>query len=129
MATFRSGHGGYVQIAVDGESYLTLNLAVWELNDDSRKTENTHSGTGGASNFEHVVGDANWRLQIPWDEEATPESYGLRKGAKVYIRFKHGSGSILKQIALTLVEHFKTINDNAQDIVRVEMDGCGGTVS
>lgn len=129
MPTFRSGNGGYVQISEDGQAWYTLIVAVWELNDDSRKTENTHSGTGGASNYEHVVGDANWRLQIPWDEANTPESYGLTKGAKVYLRFKHGSGSITKQISETLVEHVKTVNDNSQDIVRAEIDGCGGTVT
>lgn len=129
MATFRSGNGGYVQISTNGVAYTNLDNALWELNEDIKKTENSHSGTQGSSNYEKVIDDNSWRLQIPWDEERIPESLGLRKGAKIYIRFKHGSGAVLKALALTLVEHFKTVNDNQGDIVRVEADGCGGIAS
>lgn len=129
MPTYRSANGGYVQVSEDGSAWYTFHIAVWELNDDSRKTENSHSGVGSGSNYEHVIGDATWRLQLGWDEQSTPEAYFFRKGNKIYIRFKHGSGAVLKQVSYTLVEHVKTINDNSQDIVRAELDGCGGVVT
>ena len=131
MSTFRSGNGGYIEVAVDAafSVWTRINIGVWELTEGVRDTENTHSGTAGNTNYERVVYDNSWTLKVPWDEEQTQAVLAVFKGMKIGIRFKHGSGAIVKTLLSTLVGPVKTINDNQQDIVRIDFEGKGGALS
>lgn len=125
---FRSANGGYVEVATDVNFsvWVQLDVATWELEEGEKDTENTHSGTGGSTNYEHVVYDNSSSLKLPWDEDNTPEAYGIYPGQKIGLRFKHGSGAIKKTLLNTKVGPLKTINDNQGDIVRIETETKGG---
>lgn len=125
MATFRSGNGGSITVGV-----TTLDIATWTLNTGGRLVENTHSGTSGWSNYELVVGDASWTVEIPLDETNLPDTdVGLTHGAKVSITFKIGAGAKTYVLANTTVEGIEAVNNNATDIVRVRVTGKGGSVT
>ncbi len=109
-----------------GASWVTLNVAEWTLTRTDRLTENTHSGVA-ATNYEKVVPDNSWRLNAPWDQDGPLDS--LVTQSKIHIRFKHGSGAVLRQCANTTVESIETVDNNSNDIVRVNMSGKGGVVS
>ena len=127
---FRSGHGGYVEVSTDGTTWTQLDLALWELDRMRRLGENTNSASGGGTGYTPVVGDPTWRLEIPWDENAQPDTaLHLVDADVIYLRFKHGSGNVKKTLSKTTVENFRTVCDNKGDIVRVEGNGKGGVVS
>lgn len=128
MPTYVSGHGGYVQTSVNGSSWVTHDVATWTLTDGSRTTENTHSGTGGGTRYDHVVKDPNWRLELPWDQDSPPD-VNFSSGQKIYVRFKHGAGAVIRQCSLTTVENIETVDNNASDIVRSTVSGKGGVIS
>ena len=125
MATFRSGNGGSISVGA-----TSLDIATWTLNTGGRLTENTHSGTSGASNYELVVVDASWTVEVPLDETALPDTdLGLTAGAKVTITFKIGAGAKTYVLTNTTVEGVEATNNNSTDIVRVRVTGKGGAVT
>jgi hypothetical protein len=126
MSTYVSGLGGYVQISMDGSSWTTLDVAEWTLTRTARTTENTHSGCS-ATNYDVVCPDNSWRLSAPWNQDGPLDS--LVTQSKIYVRFKHGSGAVLRQCSLTTVESIETVDQQSNDIVRVTMQGRGGVVS
>ncbi len=91
--------------------------------------ENSHSGTGGSSNYEHVIYDHSWSLDLPWDEDNQPDNdLGIVEGNKIGIRFKHGDGDVKEAILNTLVGPLETRNNTSNDIVRVRITGKGGVL-
>src|SRR5450432_3102984 len=99
MSTFRSGNGGFVLVGA-----VHLDVAKWEVDDGIRDTENTHSGSAGFTNFETVVGNASWTIDVPWDEANMPDTTaGLVPGNKVTIKFMHGAGAKFVLLTNTLV--------------------------
>jgi hypothetical protein len=128
MPQFRSGNGGYVELSADGMNWTEMDTAVWDLTEDIKDVENTHSGTGGDTNYEAVVNDNSSTVELPWDEDNPPDVVVLI-GYKIFVRFKHGDGTVVKQLSNTLFKSLKTHDDNAADIVRVTMELKGGSKS
>lgn len=119
-----SGNGGY--ITVNGDR---LDINKWEHDNQSKNVENTHSGTEGATNFDHVVEHNEWSIAVPWDETNTPEDVSLVRGDKVDIVFQYGATGNSDTLTNTLVTSVKTVNDNQGDIIRVDVTGKGGKMT
>jgi len=120
---FLSGNGGAILVGS-----LALSVKQWTVNYGARVTENTHSGTGGYSNYEKVVIDPRWTAEGPWDDAAIPDvDQGLVPGNKVTLTFEIGSGAKTLILTNTIVEDFELIDDNTSDIVRYRATGKGAT--
>lgn len=126
MATFRSGNGGYIEVGA-----TRLDVISWEVDTGSRTTENTHSGTSGYSNYEHVCFDASSTIEIPWDEVNQPDTdAGLVPGNKVTVKYYHGgAGGKFITLTNTLVEKLITTDNNSNDIVRARVTTKGGSIT
>ena len=131
MSQFRSGNGGYIEVSADaGVTWVQINVGTWTLGDMVRDVENTHSGTGGATNYEAVVSDPTSRIEGPWDESAVPDAVGkLVKGTKPGIRFKLGGGAIKKTLTGALCMGVEFVCNNQGDIVRWSSNTKGGVTS
>jgi len=125
MATFRSGNGSYVEVGA-----VRLDIATGTINTGARLVENTHSGTAGASNYEKVVDDASWTIEVPWDEANQPDTdAGLLPGSKVTLKQFHGAGAKFITLTNTTVESFETVLNNSTDIIRCRIAGKGGSIT
>lgn len=119
---FWSGNGGAILVGA-----TELNIAKWTLNRTARLVENTHSGTGGNSNYNVVVYDHSGTVEVPWDDAALPDTdVALVPGTQVAITFQHGNSGKTAVLTNTMVETLTTNNDNSQDIVRVTVTFKGG---
>ena len=123
---YLSGNGGALLVGAVEHA-----IKSYTLNTGSRSTENTHSGTAGATNYEHVVYDARWTAEGPWSDTAIPDvvASGIIPGTKITLIFQIGSGSKTYTLTGTLVEDFELINDNTSDIVRWRATGKGGSIT
>lgn len=123
---YPSGNGGAMMVGI-----VEIALKQWTCNTGARTTENTHSGTGGYSNYEMVVWDARWTAEGPWDDVAIPDTVavGLIPGAKVGMKFQVGSTAKFILLTNTIIEDFELINDNTSDIVRWRASGKGGIIT
>lgn len=120
---FWSGNGGGITVGGGSEQ----NIGRWEVNSNARLTENTHSGTGGSTNYELVVYDNSSTIEIPVDDTALPDTdMGLVRGAKVTVVFQMGGSGKTCTLTNTTVENATYINDPAQDIVRFRVTTKGG---
>lgn len=127
MSVFRSGNGGYISV---GSGPIRLDIKQWSGNFGARLVENTHSGTGGADNYEKVCDSATWSCDVPLDESNLPDvDVGLVPGAKVTIKFMIGAGAKFYKLTNTTVESAEPTNDNTSDIVRIKLSGKGGTIT
>lgn len=125
MSTFYSGNGGTITSGA-----VVTNVKQWTCNTGSRTTENTHSGTGGYTNYEHVVFDARWTAEGPLDTSNLPDSTGLFvPGTKVSAKFKNGADARFILLVGTIIEDYEVIDDNTSDIVRWRMSGKGGVIT
>lgn len=123
---FLSGNGGAILVGA-----VELAVKQWTCNTGSRTTENTHSGTAGFTNYEHVVIDARWSAEGPWNDAAIPDAVavGLIPGSKGVLTLQVGSGTRTMVLTNTIVEDYELIVDNTGDIVRWRASGKGGTVT
>jgi len=123
---FLSGNGGAAVVGIVEHA-----IKQWTLNSGSRSTENTHSGTAGFTNYEHVAYDARWTADGPWDDAKITDivASGIIPGTKITLILQIGSGSKTYTLAGTLVEDFEVIVDNTSDIVRWRATGKGGTIT
>lgn len=120
---FNSGNGGTLTVGA-----VTLHNTRFTFNHDIRDVDNTHSGTGGFSNYEMVVKDIQWNVEGPLDEDNLPDvDAGLTVGSKVSITFKEGGDSRTLVLTNTLVKNLEIICDNSGDIVRFRATGKGCT--
>lgn len=120
---FYSGNGGGLTVNGGAEQ----NIGRWEVQSNSRTVENTHSGTGGSTNFEHVVYDNSATIDIPIDDTALPDTDMLFiRGTKVTVVFQYGSSSKTCTLTNAIVETFTTINDPSGDIGRARVTLRGG---
>lgn len=121
---FWSGNGGTLAVG-----NVTLHVNRWELTQQARLVENTHSGVS-SSNYEAVVPDHSWTAEVPWDDANMPDvDVGLAEGTKVTIIFKFGASSKTATLTSTTVESVVPVDDNATDIVRVRVSGKGGALT
>jgi hypothetical protein len=121
---FHSGNGGGITVGGGSE----LNIGRYTVRAPVRSVENTHSGTSGATNFEAVVRDVSWEVEIPFDDAAIPDTdMGLVPGNKVTIVWQLGSSGKTVTTTNTLVEGLEFINDPSGDIVRARVTGKGGS--
>lgn len=120
---FYSGNGGGITIGGGSEQ----NVGRWEVNSDARLVENTHSGTGGSTNYEPVVYDNSATIDIPVDSDALPDTdMGLVRGTKVTVVFQMGASGKTCTLTNTTVERAKYINDPSGDIGRFQVSTKGG---
>jgi hypothetical protein len=123
---YPSGNGGAILIG-------SVEIAVkqWTCNSGARTTENTHSGTGGYTNYEMVVWDARWTAEGPWNDSAIPDTVavGLIPGSKITLIMQLGSTAKTQTLTNTIVEDFELIVDNSGDIVRWRATGKGGSIT
>lgn len=120
---FHSGNGGGINVGAGAEQ----NIGRYTVRAPVRTAENTHSGTGGASNYEAVVRDLSWEVDIPFDDAAIPDTdMGLVAGNKVTITWQLGASGKTVITTNTLVESVEFINDPSGDIVRARVTGKGG---
>jgi hypothetical protein len=120
---FWSGNGGGITIGGGSEQ----NIGRWEVNSNARLVENTHSGTGGSTNFNIVVYDNSSSIEIPVDDTALPDTdMGLVRGSQITIVFQMGNSGKTCTLTSTTVENFAYINDPANDIVRARVTTRGG---
>jgi len=121
---FHSGNGGGINVNGGAEQ----NIGRYTVRAPVRTAENTHSGTGGSSNYEAIVRDLSWEVDIPFDDAAIPDTdMGLVAGNKVTIIWQLGSSAKTVITTNTLVESVEFINDPSGDIVRARVTGKGGT--
>ncbi len=121
---FHSGNGGGITVGGGSE----LNIGRYTVRAPFRLAENTHSGTSGATNYEPVVRDVSWEVDIPFDDTNIPDTdMGLVSGNKVTIVWQLGSSGKTVTTTNTTVENVEFINDPANDIVRARVTGKGGT--
>ena len=120
MATFWSGNGGYTTVGA-----TRLDVAKWTVNSNARLTENTNSGTAGSTRYDLVAYDNSSSIEIPWDSDNLPSTL-LPRGSKVTLTFYHGGSTKTSVLTNTTVENVTTVDDNAQDIVRVSVTTKGG---
>jgi hypothetical protein len=125
--SFWSGNTGGVTVNGGAE----LNVGKWEVRRTARTVENTHSGTGGSTNFNLVVYHAEWTIEIPWDDTNLPDTdMGFVPGTQLSaLVFQHGNSGKTISIASTMVEEHVTINDPQNDIVRSRVSGRGGVLT
>ena len=103
------------------------NIGRWEVNSNARLVENTHSGTGGSTNFEIVVYDNSATIEIPVDDTDLPDTdMGFVRGAKVTAVFQMGNSTKTCTLTNASVENFAYVNDPANDIVRARVSLRGG---
>ena len=122
---FVSGNGGSISVGA-----TALVVGEWGGNFGARLVENTHSATGGSTNYEKVVDDPSWYADIPWDETALPDTdLGLTGGAKVTVTFKLGAGVKTYVLTNTTVENVEPKVNNSNDIVRMRVTGKGGAIT
>lgn len=121
---FHSGNGGGITVGGGAEQ----NIGRYTVRAPVRDAENTHSGTGGATNYEAVVRDVSWEVDIPFDDVAIPDTdMGLVAGNKVTIVWQLGNSGKTVTTTNTLVSSIEFINDPAGDIVRARVTGKGGS--
>lgn len=121
---FHTGNGGGV--TVNGGS--ALNIGRYTVRFPSRPAENTHSGTSGYTNYEHVVRDCSSDFQVPFDDTLIPDTdSGLVPGTKVTLVFTLGGSGKTVTLANTLVTDYEYENDPSGDIVRARVATKGGT--
>ena len=120
---FNSANGSKLTVGA-----TDLHVATYRLRNGIRDVENTHSGTGGFTNFEKVVNAPEWEAEGPLDEDNLPDvDAGLAPGSKVAITFKEGADSRTIVLTNTLVVDFEIIANNANDIMRWRASGKGAT--
>ncbi len=120
---FYSGNGGGITVGGGSEQ----NVGKWEVNSNARLVENTHSGTGGSTNYEAVVFDNSSTIDIPVDDVALPDTdMGLVRGTKVTIVFQMGGSGKTCTLTNTTVENATYINDPQGDIGRFRVTTKGG---
>lgn len=120
---FASGNGGEIMGGA-----TVVHVTKWTGDVGARLVENTNSNSAGWTNFEHVVGSAEFTAEGPYDLAATPQATfvnGTRVTAKLYLG---NSGSFIT-ITNTLIEKMQITNDNSGDIIRFSMTCKGGVVS
>lgn len=107
---------------------VVLHISKYRLNNGVRSVENTHSGTGGFTNFEKVVRAPEWDAEGPLDEDNLPDvDAGLNPGDKVSVKFQEGADTRFITLTNTFVDTFEVIADNAGDILRWRATGKGAT--
>lgn len=121
--SFNTANGSKLTIgAVD------LHVATYRIRNGIRDVENTHSGTGGFTNFEAVVNAPEWEAEGPLDDANLPDvDAALDPGTKATIVFKEGGSAKTITITNTLVVDFEIIANNANDIMRWRASGKGAT--
>ena len=120
---FYSGNGGGITVAGGAEK----NVGKWEVNENCRLVENTHSGTAGSTNYEPVVYDNSSTIDIPVDDADLPDTdMGLVRGTKVTIVFQMGNTGKFCTLTNTTVENASYVNDPASDIGRFRVTTKGG---
>lgn len=121
---FHSGNGGGITVGGGSE----LNIGRYTVRAPYRDAENTHSGTSGSTNYEPVVRDVSWEVDIPFDDTNIPDTdMGLVPGNKVTIVWQLGSSGKTVTTTNTYVSSLEYINDPAGDIVRARVTGKGGS--
>jgi hypothetical protein len=124
-----SGNGGSVISTPAVGGPFTLAINKWTLRKHARLTENTTSANT-ASNYEKVVPDYSWTLDIAWDDTTLPDTdLGLNEGDKVILKFNYGRSTKFSILTDTTIETADEVDDNATDIVRVALSGKGGTLT
>lgn len=120
---FYSGNGGGVTVGAGSEQ----NVGKWEVNSNARLVENTHSGTGGSTNYESVVYDNSSTIDIPVDSDALPDTgMGFVRGTKITVVFQMGGSGKTCTLTNTTVENAAYINDPQNDIGRFRVTTKGG---
>lgn len=126
---FWSGLGGYVVVTTPTTNSTRLDVSKWTLRKTSRLVENTNSGSV-ATNFEAVVPNYEWTIEVPWDSVNIPDTnVGLVEGAKVTIQFFTGASGLSQILVDTSVESNEEVDDDANDIIRETISGKGGYLS
>ena len=121
---FNSGNGGTFVSGI-----INLPITKWTCKLGNRTTENTHSGTGGFTNYEHVVVDAEWSCEGAVDEDNLPDTdAGLTTG-KGTLTFKNGADARTIVLTNTTIVDVTYVCDNTGDIVRFTASGKGGVVT
>lgn len=123
MATFASGHGGY--ITVGG---TRLDVTEWQLNKTARLAEVTNSGSGGVVKRHKIVEDAQFTIQVPWDSENIPDTdISLDVGDEPALVLYVGDSG--KTYSFTgIVESVQPVVNNQNDIVRMTVTGYANGV-
>jgi hypothetical protein len=120
---FYSGNGGKATVGAGAD----LNIGDYELDVESREVENTHSGSAGSTNFEHVVFHAEGNIEIPVDSTSLPEAgMGFTRGAKITLKLYLGATGKFHTLTNTLVKKVGWKNSQKDDIGRVRVEFKGG---
>lgn len=89
---FQAGYDKHVKWNPDhGGGETTVNITGWSEDDGTDALEVTHTGTNGHQAFIAGLGRCSCQIDLNYDTAATPESIGLRSGAKGTFTFKTGS--------------------------------------
>lgn len=121
---FHSGNGSTITV---GSTVLHCKRAT--LRKNARLVENTHSGVS-SSNYERVVPDHSWTVEVPWDDTNLPDTdVGLVEGAKATIVFAKGGSGKTMTLTNTTVETLEDVMDNEGDIIRTVITGKGGALT
>lgn len=125
MPQYNSGNGGGVTVGI-----IVLPLSQWTCNTGSRTVENTHSGTGGFTNYENVVIDARGTLEGPLDEDNLPDTdAGLYPGLKPLLTLKNGADARVIVITGAIIEDYEVTVNNSNNIVVWRATFKGGVVT
>lgn len=121
---FHSGNGSTITVGA-----VTLHCKRATLRKGARLVENTHSGVT-SSNYEKVVPDHSWTIEVPWDDVNLPDTdVGLIEGLKVTIVFTKGGSGKAATLTNTTVETLEDVMDNEGDIIRTVITGKGGALT
>lgn len=120
---FWASTGGGITVNAGSEQ----NVSGWELDSSIIDANNTHSGTGGSTNFEVVNYHNEGSIEIPWSDTELPDTdIGLVRGNKVTIVFQFGNSSKTCTLTNTLILSHRMVSKSADDILRSVVRFKGG---
>lgn len=116
------GNGGEVFFGAGAGTSLAV--SKYTLDKDVKLANKTHSKSNGRKLRHPTVGDDQFVLEIPWDDTINPQTIGCKEGTDgVKVSLKIGDSANSWTCAGCIIEKVRYINDEDEDIVRLELTG------